>query len=90
MDILRRMSLRHFLRAGTASVLPAVVRSHMAIGAYLLEQIEQQWQDDDFFGRSDYPDILDVAPEGWWSDGEPDPVAGVDREANSKGDTKEY
>ena len=50
----------------------------MAISASLLEQIEQQWQADDFFGRSDYPDILDVAPEGWRSDGEPDPVAGVD------------
>ena len=57
--------------------------------AISVEQIEQQWQDDDFFGCSDYPDILDVAPEGWWSDGKPDPVAGVDREANSEGDTKE-
>lgn len=47
----------------------------MVINASLLEQLEKQWQEDNFLGRSD---ILDVASEGRWSDGEPKRVAGMD------------
>ena len=31
----------------------------------LWKKIQQQWQDDDFFGPRGYSNELDIAPEGW-------------------------
>ena len=35
------------------------------ISPSLWKKIQQQWQDDDFFGPRGYSNELDIAPEGW-------------------------
>lgn len=49
----------------------------MAVSASLFKQLDEQWQDD-FFGRSDYPGELVVAPHSWWSDGETEPAVNIE------------
>ena len=75
MEILSGMWFHQFERcvlqlllATTRALVELFVQETMdreIISPSLWKKIQQQWQDDDFFGPRGYSNELDIAPEGW-------------------------